>query len=471
MHISDSTQFSEEFHNLQMLHLRRELNNKSIALIVVLAVIVAFALISFLIVSFAKFRRRRLQRDREFDDNGRWSLLNILARKRNGQGRYEQASDNNHDGPAQSHRLGTTLASPADSNRRQRTLQRTRPGSTSNVQSGAPVDRNTSVRSVMTLPAYRATAGYNEQVLGREGERDGVDVIVDLPSAEEEEALREEEMEAIYQIRLARRQQAAEREESRRERREARQRGDSNALAEARARSRAASNSGNFEELRQEVGRIQDQRQRSVSSVSYADLGVARHDGTRIRANSNESERVGLLSDAASIAVATGPGARSPGLHRRERSESSLFSIDGDLRPTSSSITRVYSRTTTPRMSSGDLRAGSSPELVESDLGGEPIHPPEYEDVSLNDDGEARRSTASSNEPPPEYSQPMSGASPALDTSPTVADSSSNVGDTHSMQPTSRGIDDVPQLPNLRISALPAIVIEPTNETVLAQNR
>jgi hypothetical protein len=45
-------------------------------------------------------------------------------------------------------------------------------------------------------------------------------------------------------------------------------------------------------------------RDRRVSSVSYADLGVARHDGTRIRANSNESERP-LLDSAASIHGAT----------------------------------------------------------------------------------------------------------------------------------------------------------------------
>jgi hypothetical protein len=41
-------------------------------------------------------------------------------------------------------------------------------------------------------------------------------------------------------------------------------------------------------------------RDRRVSSVSYADLGVARHDGTRIRANSNDDERP-LLDSAAPI--------------------------------------------------------------------------------------------------------------------------------------------------------------------------
>lgn len=316
----------------------------------------------------------------------------------------------------------------------------------------------------MTLPAYRATAGNNEQVLGREGERDGVDVIVDLPTAEVDEALRDEEMEAIYQIRVARREQIAERDGLRRERREARQRGDSNALADARARSRAASNNSNFDELRQEVSRIQDQRQRSVSSVSYADLGVARHDGTRIRANSNESERMGLLSDAASIAVSTRSDLRSPGLHRRERSASSLVSVDSELHPDWSSRARANSRSTTPRLSSGELGVGSSPELAEADLGVEPS-PPEYEDVSLDDDdGEGARSTTPLNEPPPDYSGPSQIISQAEETNPETVNISSQEQTNLSLQQTPRGVGGVPQLPSLRISRLPEIVIEPTNE-------
>jgi hypothetical protein len=54
-------------------------------------------------------------------------------------------------------------------------------------------DRNTSVRSVMTLPAYRQKATDTEQVLGREGERDGIDVVVEFPTAEDEEAMRDDE--------------------------------------------------------------------------------------------------------------------------------------------------------------------------------------------------------------------------------------------------------------------------------------
>lgn len=58
-----------------------------------------------------------------------------------------------------------------------------------------------------------------------------------------------------------------------------------------------------------------------MSSVSYGDLGVARHDGTRLLANSNDSELEGLLGDAASISA-------SSTHYRRERSALSILSID-----------------------------------------------------------------------------------------------------------------------------------------------
>ncbi|KAM3468422.1 hypothetical protein MY5147_007964, partial [Beauveria neobassiana] len=100
------------------------------------------------------------------------------------------------------------------------------PAQTAGGGGGNSVDRHTSVRSVMTLPAYRAEASTNEQVLGRAGDRDGVDVIVDLPTEEREEALRDEEMAALYQIRALRRQQILEREQRRTEREAARARND-----------------------------------------------------------------------------------------------------------------------------------------------------------------------------------------------------------------------------------------------------
>ncbi|KAJ9627137.1 hypothetical protein H2203_003598 [Taxawa tesnikishii (nom. ined.)] len=93
------------------------------------------------------------------------------------------------------------------------------------------VDRHTSVRSVMTLPSYSATPRAGEGVLGREGERAGMDTVVEFPETnDQEEARREEEMESLYQIRLRRREEAAERDERRRLRREARERGTMQSL-------------------------------------------------------------------------------------------------------------------------------------------------------------------------------------------------------------------------------------------------
>ena len=74
-------------------------------------------------------------------------------------------------------------------------------------------------------------------MLGREGERAGMDNVVELPETQDEEEMqRNGEMESLYQIRLARRAEAAEREARRQARREARARGDHIALAEIRRR-------------------------------------------------------------------------------------------------------------------------------------------------------------------------------------------------------------------------------------------
>jgi hypothetical protein len=71
-------------------------------------------------------------------------------------------------------------------------------------------------------------------------------------------------------------------------------------------------------------------RERRVSSVQYGDLGVARHDGTRLRANSTESDNRPLLDSAASI---SGQSGRSRALssntlqtHNRGPSASSIVS-------------------------------------------------------------------------------------------------------------------------------------------------
>lgn len=324
------------------------------------------------------------------------------------------------------------------------------------------VDRNQSVRSVMTLPAYRMKANETEQVIGREGERDGVDVVVEYPTAEELETMRDEEMETLFQIRLARRQQRAEREERRRLYEEARARGDLVALSEVAARRRAAHENNVVEDLRDAYGQIKERRQRAVSSVSYHELGVAQLNGTRVRANSHGSEQVGLLSDAASIAAST----RSPSAlsHRRDRSASSVLSLDSDF-PSPG----LRSGASTPRLGSNHTRAGSSPEIIgEADLGDSEMPPPDYEDVSL-DDARSGAATPMFNEPPPDYTDPVSGLERRL--SARVGDRMTESGDlsttdnTHdeaSIRRSSRGVGGAPQLPSLRIGRLPQIVIEPS---------
>ncbi|KAK8016613.1 growth arrest and DNA-damage-inducible proteins-interacting protein 1 domain-containing protein [Apiospora rasikravindrae] len=347
-------------------------------------------------------------------------------------------------------------------------------------QNQSNVNRNISIRSIMTLPAYRNKPDENEQVLGREGDRGGVDVVLEHPTDREEEDLREEEMETLYQIRLARRAEIAEREERRRLRRDARARGDTVALAELSQRTRAASNSSVISDLRAEHDRLKTQRQRAVSSVSYADLGVARHDGTRLRANSTESERVGLLSDAASVALSV----NSPSLstHNRHRSASSVLSWDSnqdlDIPQNSPGMTR--SGATTPQRLSAHYsgtrsRAGSSPELIdEADLADVEIPQHDPRDTTTS------ATPVFFNEPPPEYSMgPTSERDRRLDEQ--VADMVDRVGEggdlserrLSSVEPSSntnrssvrstRGVGGVPQLPSLRIRDLPQIVVEPSS--------
>lgn len=314
----------------------------------------------------------------------------------------------------------------------------------------------------MTLPAYRQMAAHNEQVLGREGERDGIDVIVDLPTEEEVEALRDEEMESMYQIRVARRQLIDEQQQRRTERQEARRRGDTATLAEIRVRARAANNSTAIEELRREMERAKENRNLSVSSVSYADVGLARHDGTRIRANSTDSERMGLLSDSASIGMAD---VRSQA-HNRGMSVSSVISMDSNF--PSPALTRSgESHTNTPGQAQSEARAGSSPELVEADLGEEAMPPPGYEDVSLDDDDFRDRPLAQMHEPPPDYpghNRSGSQRSQRSLTSPSLVSASSEENSTERAERrSSRGVGGIPQLPSLRISELPSIVVEPSS--------
>lgn len=205
----------------------------------------------------------------------------------------------------------------------------------------------------MTLPAYSQNANESETVLGREGERANIDTVVEFPETQdEEETRREDQMESLYQIRLQRRREVAEREERRRERREARERGDFARLEELRRESRARANNESTSSINAANGGLSVSaatmivehqsrgRDRRVSSVAYGDLGLARHDGTRIRANSNESERGGLLDNAAPMGddvSSLHPSTLGRPSHHRERSGSSALSIStnaSDIEPT-----------------------------------------------------------------------------------------------------------------------------------------
>lgn len=199
-------------------------------------------------------------------------------------------------------------------------------------QIAAGVDRNTSVRSVMTLPAYTPAARPTEQIIAREGERGGIDTVVEFPETQEdEESRRDEEMESLYQIRRQRREEQAQREERRTQRRQARERGDFETLRrlqqESRMRSESAS-TGNASTAAAMIAEHQAAiaaRERRVSSVQYAALGVARHDGSRIRANSTDSDNRPLLDSAASI---SGMSLGRPSTHARGRSGDSVISMD-----------------------------------------------------------------------------------------------------------------------------------------------
>jgi hypothetical protein len=286
--------------------------------------------------------------------------------------------------------------------------------SVNRTDTAAGVDRNTSVRSVMTLPAYSASARPSEQILAREGERGGIDVVLEFPeTVDEEEMRRDDEMESLYQIRRARRQEQAEREERRNQRRDARARGDFETLQRLQTESRLRAEAAAAREtitsatLIAEHQAAQAARERRVSSVQYADLGVARHDGSRLRANSNDSDNRPLLDSAASISGMS----LDPSMHTRGRSASSVLSVS-----TTASEERISPRPTTdengfefislePRSRAGSHASNTSRisrnapgERDVADLGIQiPTgQPPQYDDLSAGGWGDA-----------PPYSSPI----------------------------------------------------------------
>ena len=263
------------------------------------------------------------------------------------------------------------------------------------------VDRNTSVRSIITLPPYNASLSPSERLIAREGERAGIDTVVEFPeTADEEELRREEDMESLYQIRQARRREIEEREERRRARQLAREAGDwarveqlrleGQLRARARADSAASASSSLNPGVPASSGALIAEhnartasRERRVSSVSYADLGLARHDGSRLRADSVESsDQRPLLDSAASMGGREDRSRRnSLSAHRRNFSAESYIShpsVDDD----------------TPRTSMAGDRSGSLPPRQTIHLGTgagpnddpPPVDPPRYEAVGYEDE-------------------------------------------------------------------------------------
>lgn len=284
--------------------------------------------------------------------------------------------------------------------------------------SNVVVDRHTSVRSVMTLPAYSEGPRPTEKLIGREGERGGIDTVVEFPeTAEEEEAHREEEMESLYQIRAARRQAHAEREERRRLRRGARESGNIAALREL---SRPLSTPAPAALVAQHESR---DRGRRISAVTYAALGTAHHDGSRVRASSNDSDRP-LLDNA--VGPEGAPRLRSDNtssgntlrFHFRNLSTPSLrlnlgpdYSDDegtnsqGRRRGISDLTQRLSSQSSTQLLQAANFPEGESLPQQE---------PPRYgEGWEEEDDLGPRRSTQIVGEAPP-YESPTRTGAPRL---------------------------------------------------------
>ena len=288
----------------------------------------------------------------------------------------------------------------------------------------AGVDRTTSVRSIMTLPEYRAIANPDkERTIAREGERGGMDVVIEFPETpDEEETRREQHMQTLYEIRVAR---TADREE-RRARREARRRGERLPSSSSIARLRTPSGTappqtlggGVSSLLNVEAGdspqsstpaissRVQDVlASRSASSlaaliaepearlpqVTYADIGVSRPDGSRVREGSVGSDQRVLLGDAATMGNS----------HSRQSSSGSINTIPynyGHARSTSALSSTTYAtanlNASTPSIARTTRReSGDSFQFVQlhghrrqsSDLTDMRMNPPEYDRLQFED--------------------------------------------------------------------------------------
>ena len=286
----------------------------------------------------------------------------------------------------------------------------------SSTNADSHVNRNTSIRSIITLPAYNPAPSPNERLIAREGERGGVDTVVEYPETQEEEEVRREaDMDALYQIRLARRRENEERGQRRQERHAAREAGDWARLeqlrlqARMRARARAgsvgtgSSAAGSEESLERTASALlaehtsrASSHDRRVSSVSYADLGLARHDGSRLRADSVESDHRPLLGEAASMGGSR-PGSRRSSLWNVSQPQlppplpfhQRAASMDGSF---VSNDSEAYTPITSTHGEPSGSGNGSDPPVLtphassSSQEGGDAIvpveEPPQYEDTT-----------------------------------------------------------------------------------------
>lgn len=360
-------------------------------------VVIVVAAIAVAIVLLFNHRRRSKSNPQYLPGDGLFSKLKFWG-KTTARGKYGAELQPNPSAPSLVGRDGRrsrdTSRDPSD-RRRQSDPERNpveTTETTTNSMAAGGVDRNTSVRSVMTLPAYNPTARENERVIAREGERGGIDTVVEFPeNQDDEEQRRDNEMESLYQIRRQRRDEQAEREERRRVRREARERNDQETLRRLQQESRARAENvaqTTSAALIAEHQAAMAARDRRVSSVQYAELGVARHDGSRIRANSTDSDNRPLLDSAASISGQS----LGPSVHSRGMSVSSVLSVStargsdgGDVSPPVDSdgfevvsLEPTYSNT---RSRAGSHHRGSE-EADVADLGIQiPSElPPDYDD-------------------------------------------------------------------------------------------
>ncbi|WPG98660.1 Hypothetical protein R9X50_00145300 [Acrodontium crateriforme] len=328
----------------------------TVIVVVTIIILIIFSITSYFILKILRVRHanpkfiptKYLKRTWE-----NWQPKGLFANRHTGKGTYAMPLGGG-DGDAES--IAPTLHLRSENRSARASTLSLRPGGQLNgdgdVERGegsshaqddqtaadAGVNRQTSVRSVMTLPAYSHSVRASERVIGREGERAGIDVVIEAPETnDEEESRRDAEMESLYQIRLQRRIEIEEREDRRRRRREARERGDYAALAEIRAESERAAQ---LRELSGAAALIADHqsrpRERRISSVDYAEVGIARHDGSRVRCGSRESgDRRPLLDEPMGMGMG---GIRAPWAHTRGRSTGSFGSLHSGISDVSTEI-------------------------------------------------------------------------------------------------------------------------------------